>query len=101
VSSVYDESLTIERPSAPCPHCGYDPYEPFAQQRWQEREEGRRLEVAIAVLTNAGLMQPGMTFGEVVSAQPDEVRSALEAAGVVDAHGNVDPRRWEKRREES
>jgi CheY-like chemotaxis protein len=37
--TIMDESLGFDRPSLPCPHCGYDPYEPMAETRWRRRRE--------------------------------------------------------------
>jgi endogenous inhibitor of DNA gyrase (YacG/DUF329 family) len=97
VSTVYDETLKQERPTAPCPHCGYDPYEPFAQQRWEEREGERRREVAIAVLAEAGLLGPDDDLEDVIQERRDEAAAALRTAGVVGPDGNIDPRRWRPR----
>jgi hypothetical protein len=41
--AVQDEQLGFSRPSQPCPHCGYDPYEPMAPSRWQRRRQGEEL----------------------------------------------------------
>jgi predicted nucleic acid-binding Zn-ribbon protein len=38
-TTITDDRLGFARPSAPCPNCGYDPYEPMAESRWRRQEE--------------------------------------------------------------